>query len=171
MLKGSLICRQIESNVKTKNRIDIYIDADACPVKEEVLRVAARHKLKVFIVSNSWLRIGGNNPMVERVVVPEGQDEADNWIVEHISIDDIVVTGDIPLAALCLVGGAKAVASNGRVFTSDNIGNALAMRDLKRYLREIDNNDTYNASFTKKDRTAFLQSFENMIHSFLKNHK
>ena len=149
--------------MKVKSRIDIYVDADACPVKEEVLRVSNRHKLKVFIVSNSWLRFGNNNLMIKRIVVPEGQDEADNWIVEHISTDDIVITGDIPLASRCLLGGAKAIAPNGRVFSSDNIGNALAMRDLKSFLREIDNNDTYNASFTKKDRTAFLQSLENMI--------
>ena len=152
--------------MKVKNRIEIYVDADACPVKKEVLRVANRHKLKVFMVSNSWLRIGNNHPNIEIIVVPEGQDEADNWIVEHISSDDIVITADIPLAARCLAGEAKAIAPDGRIFTDDNIGNALAMRDLRSYLREIDNNDTYNASFTKKDRAVFLQSIENMIQKF-----
>ena len=153
--------------MKVKNSIEIYVDADACPVKEEVLRVANRHKLKVFMVSNSWLRIGNNNLKIEIIVVPEGQDEADDWIVENITTDDIVITADILLAARCLAGGAKAMAPDGRIFTDDNIGNALAMRDLRSYLREIDNNDTYNAPFTKKDRTVFLQSLENMVQKFL----
>jgi len=153
--------------VKVKNSIEIYVDADACPVKEEVLRVANRHKLKVFMVSNSWLRIGNNNLKIEIIVVPEGQDEADDWIVENITTDDIVITADILLAARCLAVGAKAMAPDGRIFTDDNIGNALAMRDLRSYLREIDNNDTYNAPFTKKDRTEFLQSLENMVQKFL----
>lgn len=153
--------------MKVKNSIEIYVDADACPVKEEVLRVANRHKLKVFMVSNSWLRIGNNNLKIEIIVVPEGQDEADDWIVENITTDDIVITADILLAARCLAVGAKAMAPDGRIFTDDNIGNALAMRDLRSYLREIDNNDTYNAPFTKKDRTEFLQSLENMVQKFL----
>ena len=153
--------------MKVKNSIEIYVDADACPVKEEVLRVANRHKLKVFMVSNSWLRIGNNNLKIEIIVVPEGQDEADDWIVENITTDDIVITADILLAARCLAGGAKAMAPDGRIFTDDNIGNALAMRDLRSFLREIDNNDTYNAPFTKKDRTVFLQSLENMVQKFL----
>ena len=153
--------------MKVKNSIEIYVDADACPVKEEVLRVANRHKLKVFMVSNSWLRIGKNNLKIEIIVVPEGQDEADDWIVENITTDDIVITADILLAARCLAVGAKAMAPDGRIFTDDNIGNALAMRDLRSYLREIDNNDTYNAPFTKKDRTVFLQSLENMVQKFL----
>ena len=142
---------------------EIYVDGDACPVKEEVLRVATRHGLKVHMVGNSWLRHGGDNPLINRVVVPEGPDAADDWIAEHIGAGDIAVTTDIPLAARCLERGAQALGSTGKAFTRENIGNALAMRDLKSHLRETDQGGNYNPSFTKQDRSQFLQALENAV--------
>jgi uncharacterized protein YaiI (UPF0178 family) len=142
---------------------EIYVDGDACPVKEEVLRVATRHGLRVHMVGNSWLRHGGDNPLINRVVVPEGPDAADDWIAEHIGAGDIAVTADIPLAARCLENGAHALGSTGKAFTPENIGNALAMRELKSHLRETDEGGNFNPSFTKQDRSQFLQALENAV--------
>ena len=142
---------------------EIYVDGDACPVKDEVLRVAARHGLTVHLVGNSWLRHGGDNPLINRVVVPEGPDAADDWIAAHIGAGDIAVTDDIPLAARCLEKGAYALGATGSAFTRDNIGNALAMRDLKSHLRETGEGGNYNPSFTRQDRSRFLQALENTI--------
>ncbi len=142
---------------------EIYVDGDACPVKDEVLRVATRHGLTVHLVGNSWLRHGGDNPLINRVVVPEGPDAADDWIAEHIGAGDIAVTDDIPLAARCLERGAHALGATGKAFTPDNIGNALAMRDLKSHLRETGEGGNYNPSFTKQDRSRFLQALENTV--------
>lgn len=142
--------------------ITLYIDADACPVKEEALHVAARHDLPVFIVSNSWLRMQvGEN--VRKIVVPEGADAADDWIVEHIQPHDIAVTADIPLASRCLKKGAMALGVTGRPFTPDNIGTALAMRELGSHLRETGESKGYNPGFTKKDRSNFLRALEEII--------
>ena len=137
----------------------IYVDADACPVKDEVQRVAGRHDLAIVYVSNAWMRLpeGAN---VERVIVPEGPDAADDWIAERIGKGDIVVTADIPLAARCLSAGAQAIGSTGKPFTDASIGMALAMRDLSRHLREIGESRGFNASFTKQDRSRFLEALE-----------
>jgi uncharacterized protein YaiI (UPF0178 family) len=137
----------------------IYVDADACPVKDEALRVADRHGLPIKYVSNAWMRLpeGAN---VERVIVPEGPDAADDWIAERIGKGDIVVTADIPLAARCLSAGAQAIGSTGKPFTDASIGMALAMRDLSRHLREIGESRGFNASFTKQDRSRFLEALE-----------
>ncbi len=143
--------------------VEIYVDGDACPVKDEVLRVAARHGLRVHLVGNSWLRHGGDNPLINRVVVAQGPDAADDWIVEHIGAGDIAITADIPLAARCLERGAHTLGSTGKAFTPENIGNALAMRDLKSHLRETAAGGNYNASFTKQDRAQFLQALENAV--------
>ena len=143
--------------------LEIYVDGDACPVKDEVLRVAGRHGLTVHMVGNSWLRHGGDNPLINRVVVPEGPDAADDWIAEHIGAGDIAITADIPLAARCLERGAHALGVTGVAFTPENIGNALAMRDLKSHLRETDEGGNYNPSFTKQDRSQFLQALENAV--------
>ena len=142
---------------------EIYVDGDACPVKEEVLRVATRHGLTVHMVGNSWLRFGGDNPLIHRVVVPEGPDAADDWIAEHIGAGDIAITADIPLAARCLESGAQVLGATGKAFTPENIGNALAMRDLKSHLRETDQGGNFNASFTKQDRSQFLQALETAV--------
>jgi len=142
--------------------LDIYVDGDACPVKDEIFRVAERHNLKAYLVSNSWLRIG-ENPFVEQVVVPQGPDVADDWIVERIGDGDIVVTTDIPLAARCLKNNARALAPTGKPFTPDSIGMALAMRDLMSDLREAGEVSGGNPSFTKQDRSRFLSALETQI--------
>ncbi|MDA0339102.1 MAG: YaiI/YqxD family protein [Proteobacteria bacterium] len=140
----------------------IYVDGDACPVKDEVLKVAARHKLEVFMVSNSWLRKAAA-PNVHAIVVPEGPDAADDWIAEHIGGRDIAVTADIPLAARCLEAGAQVLGSTGKPFTNDSIGMALAMRELNTELRETGEIKGYVAAFTKKDRSRFLEALEQAV--------
>jgi uncharacterized protein YaiI (UPF0178 family) len=142
--------------------LEIYIDGDACPVKEETIRVALRHGLKVYLVGNRWLR-GDDGPLVERVVVPEGMDAADNWIVEHIGEGDIVITADIPLADRSIKKGARAIGPTGKPFSEDSIGMVVAMRDLMTHLRETGEVKGYNPSFTKQDRSRFLNELENMV--------
>jgi uncharacterized protein len=144
--------------------LDIYIDGDACPVKDEVERVAARHKLTVVIVSNGGLR-PSRNPSIRHVTVGEGADAADDWIVEHAAAGDIVVTADIPLAARVLKNGVRALGPSGKPFTEQSIGMALGMRDLHRHLREATGSQTYNPGFTKQDRSRFLAALENEIQS------
>ncbi len=142
--------------------IEIYVDADACPVKDEVMRVAYRHQLKVHFVSNAHMRLD-DSPLVNRVVVPEGPDVADDWIAEHITPGDIAVTADIPLAARCVDAEADALSPTGKPFTKDSIGMALAMRNLMSDLRETGEISGHNAAFTKKNRSDFLQALENMV--------
>ncbi len=151
-----------KSNVRKEKQIKIYVDADACPVKEEILKVAYRHDTHVFLVSNQWMRIEGG-PLVEKVVVSEGADEADNWIADNINENDIAITADIPIAKRCLEKNAVAIGPTGRVFSTENIGMAMAMRDLKAHLRETGESKGYNASFTKQDRSNFLQQLEKSI--------
>ena len=140
----------------------IYVDADACPVKEEAVRVADRHGLAIHFVSNAFMRLpDGMN--VNRVVVPDGPDVADNWIAERITRQDICITADIPLASRCLKAGAKVIGSTGKPFTDANIGNALAMRELQQHLRETGESKGYNASFTREDRSRFLQALEQAV--------
>ena len=141
---------------------EIFVDADACPVKDEVMRVAGRHALKVHFVSNAWMRLD-ESPLVSRVIVPEGPDEADNWIAERATATDIVITADIPLAGRCLENGARAVGPTGKPFTKDSIGMALAMRDLNAHLRETGEIAGHNPSFSKKDRSQFLQTLEQVV--------
>ena len=140
----------------------LYVDADACPVKQEVERVAMRHGLNVRVVSNGGIRPSAN-PKVETVIVPEGADAADNWIAEHIGAGDIAITADIPLASRCLKRGASVLSPSGKPFTEEGIGMALAMRDLHRHLREATGKETAHAGFTAKDRSRFLNELENLI--------
>ena len=142
--------------------ISIYVDGDACPVKAEVEKVAARHGLAVTIVSNGGLRPSAN-PMLRHITVAEGADAADDWIVEHIAAGDICVTADIPLAARCLDKCAKVLGPTGKPFTHEGIGTALGMRELSRHLREVSGGQTFNAGFTKQDRSRFLNELENCI--------
>lgn len=142
--------------------LEIYVDADACPVKAEVERVAQRHGLLVYVVSNGGLR-PNPDPRIRNVIVPEGPDAADDWIAEHIAEGDIAVTADIPLAARCLKKGAQVLGPTGKPFTDDSIGMALGMRDLKRHLREATGTQTYNPGFAKADRSRFLNALENAI--------
>jgi uncharacterized protein YaiI (UPF0178 family) len=137
----------------------IYVDADACPVKEEALRVAERHGLPIHYVSNSWMRLP-EGPLVRRVVVAEGPDAADDWIAERAGDGDVAVTADIPLAARCLKRGAQVIGPTGKPFTDAGIGMALAMRELSAHLRETGESKGYNASFTRQDRSRFLESLE-----------
>lgn len=142
--------------------MEIFVDADACPVKDEVMRVAERHDLRVHFVSNSFMRLP-DDPLVNRVIVSEGPDEADNWIADNIKESDVAITADIPLASRCLIKGAAVIGPTGKPFTDDNIGNALAMRELTAELRETGAIKGYNPSFQKEDRSRFLQALENAV--------
>ena len=139
--------------------IQILVDADACPVKEEVVRVAERLGLPVVFVSNGGLR-PSRDPMVRHVVVPKGADAADDWIVEATRANDVVITADIPLAARTVALGAHVLGPTGKPFTPENIGMAVAMRDLKQHLRETGESKGYNAGFTREDRSRFLQALD-----------
>ena len=145
----------------------IYVDADACPVKDEAVRVAERHGLPLYFVSNTWMRLP-EGPLINRVVVNDDPDAADNWIAERIGPRDIAVTADIPLAARCLKRGAHVIGPTGKPFTPDGIGMALAMRDLSAHLRETGGSKGYNASFTKADRSRFLQALEQAVQRLLR---
>ncbi|MGB5556422.1 MAG: YaiI/YqxD family protein [Paracoccaceae bacterium] len=141
----------------------IYVDADACPVKAEAEKVATRHRLKVFIVSNGGLR-PSENPFVEMVFVPDGPDVADMWIAERAGVGDVVVTGDIPLAAKCVEAGARVIKHNGEPLTRANIGNVLATRDLMTDLRAADPfRQGGGKGFTKADRSRFLDALERAV--------
>ena len=141
----------------------IYVDADACPVKAEVERVATRHGTKVFVVSNGGLR-PSQNPLIETVIVPEGPDVADQWIADRAVAGDIVITGDIPLAAKCVAAGARVLKHNGEALTEVNVGNALAMRDLMADLRSADPfRQGGGKPFSKADRSYFLNALEREI--------
>jgi len=141
---------------------EIYVDADACPVKDEVCRVAARQGIKVTFVANFGLR-PSRDPMVEHVLVPQGADAADEWIAERAGAGDIVVTNDIPLARRALERGAVVLGSTGRPFTESSIGMALALRELNQHLRETGESRGLNASFTARDRSAFLQALDEAV--------
>jgi uncharacterized protein len=142
----------------------IYIDADACPVRDEVYRVAERLSLDVFVVSNGSRPIRpSRDPNVHMVVVGDGADAADHWIAEHIGPADICVTGDIPLAARCLAKEALPLAPSGRIWTQDNIGNALAGREVSRHLRELGMTGGGAAPFAKSDRSRFLQALDKLV--------
>jgi uncharacterized protein len=142
--------------------MELYVDADACPVKEEVLRVATRHQLVMHIVSNSWMRLP-QSPLIRRVVVTEGPDVADDWIAERIGPGDIAITADIPLASRCLKTGAKVIGPTGKPFDNASIGMALAMRDLQSHLRETGESRGFNPSFTPRDRSKFLEALEQAV--------
>ncbi|MBI4965557.1 MAG: YaiI/YqxD family protein [Desulfomonile tiedjei] len=147
--------------------IKIYVDADGCPVKSEVFRVALRYGLKVYVVSNSMMRIP-QEELFELVLVAKEFDAADDWIVEHVREDDIGVSADIPLAARCLEKGARMLDPKGRVFTQESIGSALANRDLMAYLRDMGDITGGPAPFEKRDRSRFLQGLDGVIQAALK---
>jgi hypothetical protein len=142
--------------------ITLYIDADACPVKQEIYRVAERHGLRVFVVSNSPIAVP-RDPMIERVVVAAGMDAADDWIAERAAKGAIVVTQDIPLAARTVKAGGVAIAPNGKPFTEDTIGMALATRNLLDSLRSAGEITGGPRPFSAKDRSAFLQTLDREI--------
>lgn len=140
----------------------IYIDADACPVKDEALKVADRHGLPISYVSNNWMRLP-EGERVERVIVAEGPDAADDWIAARAGPGDIVVTQDIPLAARCLKAGARVIGNSGKAFDDRSIGMALAMRELNQHLRETGVSRGLNASFIRQDRSRFLEAMEQAV--------
>jgi len=142
--------------------IVILIDADACPVKEECYKVAARHGLKVFVVANRLLQVP-RVPLIERVLVPQGPDVADDWIAERAHKRSIVVTADIPLADRCVKAGAFVLAPNGKVFDQASIGMALAMRNLMEDLRSSGEVTGGPKGFAPRDRSAFLSALERSI--------
>ncbi|MGV0910391.1 YaiI/YqxD family protein [Martelella sp. FOR1707] len=139
----------------------IYVDADACPVKPEVVKVAERHGLPVTFVANTGLR-PSRDPMIKNVIVSGAFDAADDWIAERAGPGDIVVTADVPLAERCVAAGALVTGPTGRVFDEKNIGMARAMRDLGQHLRETGESKGYNAPFSPRDRSAFLQTMEQL---------
>ncbi len=144
--------------------LDIYVDSDACPVKQEVYRVAKRYRMNVTFVSNSRMRIPGQEGV--KLVVVDGQlDAADDFIVENITKDDIVVTADIPLAFRCIKSGARVIGPTGRLFSIDNIGDALATRNLLSELREAGSITGGPPPFQKRDRSRFLQSLDQIVQS------
>ena len=147
--------------------LDIFVDADACPVKQEVYRVANRYGLNVTLVSNSWMR----SPPEDRInlVVVDGRlDAADDWIVEHVDENDIVISGDIPLASRCLEKGALVLGPSGRVFTDESIGEALATREFLSQLRDLGTVTGGPAPFRKRDRSRFLQRLDETIQAVRK---
>ena len=138
----------------------LYIDADACPVKEEAERVAPRHRVPMKLVCNGGIRPSAN-PLVELVIVPDGPDVADMWIAERAGPGDVVVTGDIPLAAKCVAAGARVLKHNGEALTEANIGQVLGMRDLMADLRAADPfRQGGGKGFTKADRSRFLDALD-----------
>jgi uncharacterized protein YaiI (UPF0178 family) len=139
--------------------VSIYVDADACPVKDETLGVAARHGVKTYLVSDGGIR-PSQDPLVELVIVTQGADAADDWIATRVQKADICITNDIPLAARCLERGALAIKPNGEPFTEDGIGMALANRELMRGLRESGKITGGPRPFNKSDRSAFLNRLE-----------
>lgn len=148
----------------------IFVDADACPVKDEVVRVAERHELAVKMVSNSYMRLP-DSYTVERVIVDAGPDAADDWIAERAGPRDIVVTADIPLASRALKAGAQAIGPTGKPFTEASIGMAVAMRDLKAHLRETGESRGFNPEFKRADRSRFLEALEHAVQAVLRGRR
>lgn len=149
--------------------LHIFVDADACPVKQEVYRVAGRYRLEVTLVANSWMRVPDER-WITLQVVKDGFDAADDWIVEHVQTDDIVVSADIPLASRCLKKSARVIGPTGKPFTEDNIGMAVASRELMAGLRSAGEITGGPPPLIKRDRARFLQQLDNVIQSILREH-
>ena len=141
----------------------LFVDADACPVKDEVYKVALRYGLQTFVVANSFIQIP-TNPLIERLVVDAGPDAADDWIAERCQTGDIVITQDIPLADRALKAGAQAIGNQGKPFTRDSIGSALAGREIGEHLRAMGVVTTGPRPFAAADRSRFLQELDAAVH-------
>jgi len=150
--------------------ITIYVDADSCPVKNESIKVAKRYGLKILFVSNSRIKIP-KDELIETVIVNDGLDAADNWIVERIGNTDIAVSADVPLASRCLKKGARVLDPNGRVFTEESIGEALAHRDLMTYLRDLGTITSSQTPRKKIDSSRFLQRLDELVQAILRGKK
>ena len=142
--------------------MSIYVDADACPVKNEIYRVAERYGLEVFVVANSYINVP-RNPRIERVVVSDSFDAADNWIAERVGPDDVVVTADIPLADRCLKAGATVIGNTGVPFTTASIGMAMANRELLSNLRAMGEVTGGPRPMGQRDRSRFLSALDEAI--------
>jgi uncharacterized protein YaiI (UPF0178 family) len=142
--------------------IRIYVDADACPVKEEIYRVAARHRLPVVVVAVGFIRVP-QDPLIERVAAGGGPDAADDWIAERASVGDIVITADVPLASRCVKTGAAVIAPNGKPFTEESMGMTLAVRNLMHDLRSAGEVTGGPRPFSPRDRSAFLSALDETI--------
>lgn len=145
----------------------IYVDADACPVKDEIYRVAERHGWPVSVVAGNYIRVP-NSPMIERIAAGSGMDAADDWIAERAGTSDIVVTSDIPLAARCVKAGAAVIAPNGKPFSEDSIGMTLAVRNLMTDLRSSGEVTGGPRGFSPRDRSVFLSSLDQTIRRILR---
>jgi uncharacterized protein YaiI (UPF0178 family) len=148
--------------------LHIFIDADACPVKKEIYRVAKRYNLKVTLVTNSWMRIPQES-WLSLQIVKDGLDAADDWIVEQVQSNDIVITADIPLADRCLKKDASVIGNTGKPFTKDNIADAVATRDLLTNIRSSGEITGGPPPITKQDRSNFLQQLDNVIQVIIRN--
>lgn len=144
--------------------VKIYVDADACPVKSEIERIATRHNLITYMVCNGGIR-PSRNTLIKLVVVEKVSDAADNWIVDRIGRADICITNDIPLAQLCLKKGSLVITPSGKTFTEDNIGMALATREIMSSIRELGEVTSGPPPFSKEDRSKFLDRMENVVRS------
>lgn len=149
--------------------LHIYVDADACPVKPEVYRVARRYRLDVTLVANAWMRVP-NERWITLKVVADGFDAADDWIVGHVQPDDIVVTADILLASRCVKAGARSIGPTGKPFTEDNVHQAVATRNLLSMLREAGEITGGPRPLQKSDRSRFLQKLDEIIHAIRREH-
>ncbi len=149
--------------------LNVFVDADACPVKQEVYRVAGRYHIGVTVVANSWMRVPIEDGIVLQVV-GNGLDEADNWIVSNVTPHDIVVTADILLASRCIKAGAHAIGPTGKAFTEENIGDIVATRNLLAELRGNGEITGGPAPFSKRDRSSFLQQLDQVIQKVRREH-
>ncbi|MCA1961550.1 MAG: YaiI/YqxD family protein [Desulfomonile sp.] len=147
--------------------INIYVDADGCPVKNEVFRVAQRYGLKVYVVADTGMRIP-EHELFELIIVNDRFDAADDWIVEHLKENDIAVSADIPLAARCIAKGARTLDPRGRVFNNESVSHALAARDFMAHLRDMGNVTAGPPPFEKRDRSRFLRNLDEVILAALK---
>jgi uncharacterized protein YaiI (UPF0178 family) len=152
----------IRPNDTSLNTTRIYVDADACPVKDEIYRVAARHGLPVSVVAGNFIRVP-QDPMIERIAAGSGMDAADDWIAQRAGNGDIVITSDIPLASRCVKAGAAVIAPNGKPFTEQSIGMTLAVRNLMTDLRSSGEVTGGPRSFAPRDRSAFLSALDQAI--------
>jgi uncharacterized protein YaiI (UPF0178 family) len=150
--------------------IRIYVDADACPVKDEIYRVAERHRIPVSVVAGNFIRVP-NDPLIERIAAGSGMDAADDWIAERAKVGDIVVTSDIPLALRCIKSGADVIAPNGKPFSEDSIGMTLAVRNLMTDLRSSGEITGGPRGFSPRDRSSFLSTLDQTIRRIQRTHK
>ncbi len=150
--------------------LTVYIDADGCPVKEQVYKVAARYQLKVFVVANKYLNVPAS-PLIEAVVVGQHFDEADDWIAERAETGDLVVTADIPLASRCLKNGARVLGSKGREFTEESIGSALASRQVNEHLRNLGVMTGGPAPMAQKDRSRILSKLDDVMSALVREYR